>query len=203
MYENINFFILAGLILQIFGIGSYIKDTVSGKTKPNRVTWLIWAIAPIIGSSAAFSDGVTWAAFPVFMAGFCPLLVFIASFVNKNAYWKLEKFDYLCGVFSILALVLWYITKDPVMAVLFSIISDGLAAIPTIVKLWRYPDTENVWPFILGIPISLTSFTAITTWTFTSYAFPAYLVMIAFIQTGAFYRKKMGRFVILGNGKLQ
>ncbi len=195
MFENMNLFILAGTLLGFYGIGSYTLDTLKGKTKPNRVTWLIWAIAPIIGSVASFSDGVTWAALPVFMAGFCPLIVFGASFVNKNAYWKLEKFDYLCGVCSILALVLWAITKDPAIAVLFAIMSDLLAAIPTLVKLWRYPDSENVMPYATGFVTALTSFTAITTWSFTAYAFPAYLAIISLFLIGAFYRKKIERLL--------
>jgi hypothetical protein len=50
---------------------------------------------------------------PVFMAGFSPLLIFIASFLIKKAHWKPSTFDYACGALSSLALILCYLTKDP------------------------------------------------------------------------------------------
>jgi hypothetical protein len=61
-------------------------------------------------------------------------LIFLASFVNKKAYWKLEKFDYICGISSALALLLWWLTKEPAIAIVFAIISDAFAAIPTLIK---------------------------------------------------------------------
>lgn len=140
------------------------------------------------------STGVTWAVLPVFISGFSPLLILIASFVNKNAYWKLEKFDYVCGLFSILALVLWGITKLPEVAVIFAIVSDGLAAVPTLLKAWRYPETESGGPFVSGVFNSLTSFAAIQTWTFSAYAFPAYLVCVNGIIALAVYSQKISFF---------
>ena len=147
----IQYIVIIGSIAQLFGVFLYIKETLKGNTKPNRITWLLWSIAPLIGVLAAIFDGVSpFAVLPVFMAGFGPLLVFIASFVNKNSYWKLEKFDYLCGLFSILALVLWYLTKLPVIVIIFAVISDLLAAIPTIMKSWLHPETESFYPYAGG-----------------------------------------------------
>jgi hypothetical protein len=191
MSQYLQYFVILGAIVQLVGVFSYIKETIKGDTKPNRVTWLLWSIAPIIASIAAFSDGVRLSALPVFMAGFGPLLVFIASFVNKNAYWKLEKFDYLCGIFSILALVLWMITKEPIVAIIFAILSDGFAAIPTLVKSWNHPETETVDAFTTGLFNSLTSFFAIKIWNFSSLAFPIYLVIVNTLLIMAILRKKL------------
>jgi hypothetical protein len=68
------------------------------------------------------------------MTGFGPLLVFAASFVNKQSYWRLGPTDYLCSACSVLALVLWRITSNPSVAIVFEIASDGLAALPTLIK---------------------------------------------------------------------
>ena len=180
-----------------FGILPYIKDTLKGKTKPNRVSWLMWSMAPIIGAAAAVADGVGWAALPVFTNGFYPLLVFIASFKNKNSYWKLEKFDYFCGFLSAMALIFWGITKEPLIAIVFAIISDGFAAIPTLTKSWKYPETENASPYAVGVFTTLTSFAAVKTWNFSALAFPIYLIItnafIAFaILRGRFIKKNKG-----------
>jgi len=168
---------------------------LQGKTKPNRVTWLLWSIAPLIASVAAFSTGVRWAALPVFMSGFGPLLILLASFINRNSYWKLEKFDYVCGIFSLLALVLWGITKQPIIAIIFSIVSDGFAASPTLIKAWKYPETESGFAFFAGIFNALTSFAAIKVWDFSSLAFPIYLVIANFLILASIYKGKIKSFV--------
>lgn len=191
MIQYLPYLVFLGAAVQLVGIWSYIKDTMHGDAKPNRVSWLLWSIAPLIGTAAAISDGVTWEVLPVFMSGFGPLLVFIASFVNKNSYWKLEKFDYWCGALSFLALVLWWVTKIPEVAILFAILSDGLAAVPTLIKSWKYPETENAGPFTAGLFNSLTSFAAVKMWNFSSIAFPIYLVFINISIALAIYRRKI------------
>lgn len=186
-----QYIVLIGAFVQLVGIFFYIRATVRGETKPNRVTWLMWSVAPLIGSVAAFSDGVRWAALPVFMSGFAPLLVFIASFVNPKSYWKLEKFDYICGALSVLALILWGITKEPLIAIIFSIASDGFAAVPTIIKSWKHPDSESVEAYTTGLFNSLTSFFALRTFGISELAFPIYLVLVNSSLIAAVYKRRL------------
>src|SRR5262245_51564538 len=108
--------VFLGVAVQLVGLRSYISGSLRGTTTPNRVTWLMWAIAPLIGVAAAISDGVTWEVVPVLMSGVGPLLIFAASFVNTDSYWKLERFDVWCGVLSVIALVSWGVTRIPEVA---------------------------------------------------------------------------------------
>lgn len=201
MLQYLPYLVFIGAVVQLGGIYSYIKDTVRGDVKPNRASWLLWSIAPLIGTAAALVNGVEWAVLPVFMSGFGPLLVFIASFVNKNSYWKLEKFDYLCGFLSLFALVLWGITKIPEVAIIFAIVSDGFAAVPTLVKSWKYPETESTWPFTTGVFNSLTSFAAIKIWNFSALAFPIYLVIVNISITLAIYHSKIVKNIWIKNNQ--
>ena len=169
----------------------YIRSMFRGGAKPNRVSWLMWSIAPFIATAAAISNGVGWAVLPVFMSGFSPFLILTASFVTKKASWKLASFDYVCGVLSVLALGLWYVTRNPNVAIAFAIASDGLASIPTLTKAWNHPETESAWPFIVGIFNASTSFGAATMWTFSEYAFPAYLIAINIMLVSSMYNRKL------------
>lgn len=169
----------------------YIRSMFTGRTKPNRVTWLMWAIAPLIAASAALSNGVGWAVLPVFMAGFSPLMIFIASFFAKKAYWKLSTFDYVCGALSVLALFMWWLTKDPNVAIVFAISSDALASIPTITKAWRNPETESIWPYVVGVFGAASSLVVATFWTFSVYAFPSYLIITNILVLLAIYKRPL------------
>jgi len=178
MIKYLQDLVFVGAILQLIAVIPYSIDILKGTTKPNRISWLLWSVTPIIGAIAAISKGVGWSVLPVFMAGFAPFIVFLLSFVNKKSYWRLGKFDYICALCSILALVLWGLTEDPNYAIAFAIIGDAFAAIPTLVKSVRYPETETASAYLISLLAVLTSFAAITSRSFESLAYPIYLTFI-------------------------
>jgi hypothetical protein len=138
----------------------------------------LWGVIPLIATAASVSEGVRWAVLPVLMAGLGPLMVFGFSFANRNAYWKLGRLDYVCGAFSVAAIVLWVLTNDAVIAIVLSIIADALAAIPTLAKSWHQPETENTGPYWAGMFSQLTAVAAFKLFTFSELAFPIYLFII-------------------------
>ena len=188
-----QFIVLLGAAVSFLGSLAYLKDTISGKTKPNRVSWFLWSITILIAAGAALADGVTWAVLPVFTAGVCTSLIFLASFLNKNAYWRLGALDYACGLLSLLALVLWSATSSPSIAIVFAILADALATAPTLIKSWKHPETESSSVYLGGLFSALTAFTAMTVWSFSEYAFPAYLVIGNIVLLFPLYWKRNRR----------
>ena len=171
-------FIIIGTLIGAVGSLAYLVDTVKGKVKPNRVSFLLWSIAPLIAFAAQIKQGVGLESLMTFSTGFLPLTVFIASFVNKKAEWKITKFDLICGGLSILGLILWLVTKVGNIAITFSILADALAAIPTLVKAYRYPDTEIAWPWIatvFGVVLTLLTLNGLT---FANSGFIIYILIV-------------------------
>jgi len=180
------------VLIHTFGGVVYIKDTLTWKTKPNRVSWWIWATAPLIWSAwMYFSQWLTWNILPVFMAGFIPFLIFISSFVNKKSYWELKKLDYICLVLAILGLILWWITNNPLLAIIFSILADFFASLPLIIKSYKFPETETIFPFFTWLIANLSAFLVIKNWLPEEYLFPVYLVLIDIVIILAYYWKKI------------
>lgn len=174
-------FIILGVVLGFLGSLSYVVDTLKGRVRPNRVSWFMWALAPLIAFSAEIQQGVGLHALLTFSVGFSPLLVFIASFFNKKAQWKITKFDIWCGVLSLIGLSMWAFTRVGNIAIFFAILADGLAAIPTIIKSYKAPETESWMVFFLGFVSSGITLLAIKTWDFAHYGFPAYIFTITAI----------------------
>lgn len=174
-------FIILGIILGFLGSINYLIDTVKGKVRPNRVTWFLWALAPLLAFFAEIQQGVGLHSLLTFSVGFSPLLVFIASFFNKKAEWKITKFDIWCGVLSLIGLSMWAITTVGNIAIFFAILADGLAAIPTIVKSYKAPETESWVVFFFGMINSGITLLAIKTWDFAHYGFPLYIFVITSI----------------------
>src|SRR4051812_37218404 len=98
------------IAIQLIGISFYIRGMIRGTTKPNRVTWIIWALAPFIGVWLQLKAGASFSVIPIFMAGFNPVLVVIASFLIKRGYWQITKLDILCGILAIFALIVYILT---------------------------------------------------------------------------------------------
>ncbi len=171
-------FVIVGVVINILGALSYLVDTIKGKVKPNKVTFFLWALVPLIAFAAEISQGIGIQALMTFSVGFIPLVIFIASFFNKKAEWKIRRFDLICGAFSLLGLLLWLLTKVGNIAIVFSIIADGMAALPTIVKSYSYPETESGWPYITGSISATLTLLTIKFWTFANFGFPLYILII-------------------------
>ena len=171
-------FVIVGTLVGAAGAVAYLVNTVKGKVKPNRVTFLLWSVVPFIAFFAQIRQGVGLEALMTFSTGFLPLLVFIASFMNKQAVWKVTRFDLICGFLSLAGLVLWLITKVGNVAIFFSIVADGLAALPTIVKAYKFPDTEIAWPWIATVIGVILTLLTIPAFTFANSGFILYILVV-------------------------
>jgi hypothetical protein len=81
-------------------------------------------------------------------------------------------------VLSLIGLALWLITKVGNVAIFFSIVADGLAAIPTIVKAYFHPETESAWPWVatsFGVLLTLLSIESLN---FANAGFITYIMLV-------------------------
>ncbi len=184
--------VILSAIISIAGSAAYIRDTIAGKTKPNRVSWSMWALAPLIGTAVALSAHADiWATVRVFLAGFLPLIVFIVSLFDRQSYWKLTWFDALCGICSLLALFAWAFANAFQIAILLAVIGDGFASLPTIMKAWRYPETETGLTYIASFISALLVIPSIPAWNIENAGFQIYLLIANTILLTAVYRKRL------------
>lgn len=185
-------FVYVGVVLSFLGALSYLVDTLKGKAKPNKVSWFVWALAPLIAFGATVQQGVGVRSLLTFMVGFNPLLIFLASFVNKKAYWKITTLNLACGALAIAGLVLWLITDIPNLAIFFGILADGIAAIPTVIKSYKDPETENPNVFLGSGIAALITLLTIKVWNFEQFAFPVYILGICALLY-VFIKFKVGK----------
>ncbi|MBI3888761.1 hypothetical protein HY311_03125 [Candidatus Nomurabacteria bacterium] len=185
--ENI---IYITILISLVGYFFYFKDIFYGTTRPNLVSWFLWMLAPFIGVFFQIKAGAGLSALPVFMAGFGPLVVIVVSLFRKSSIWKATKLDIACGVLALLALVFYVATHNLGISILFAILSDGLAFIPTYIKGWKSPDTETSTVYFTGIFNNILALLIIKNWIFSIYSFSVYLVVSNIIMIFILYRKK-------------
>ena len=192
-----HWLVILSAVLSLSGSFAYIRDMFRGKSKPNLVTWGLWAFAPLIATGAALSASAdAWATVRIFMSGFGPLLIFIFAFIVPQSYWKLSKFDYACGALSIVALVAWLGANSPVLAILLAALADLLATLPTIIKAWKFPETETVYTYFIGLFTASIVIPAIPVWNIENSAFQIYLLisntlLFAIVLRGYLLKRKI------------
>lgn len=189
----VHWLVIVSALFSIGGSAAYVRDTLAGRTKPNRVSYFLWALAPLIGTAAALSAHAdVWVTVRIFLAGFMPLLIFLASFINPQSYWKLSVFDFLCGACSLLAFIVWAVIDSPRLAILLAAIGDGFACLPTLRKAWNYPETETGLAYIASFFAALLIIPSIPKWNIENSAFQVYLLIANTLLLFAVYRKRLG-----------
>ncbi|MBT6883314.1 MAG: hypothetical protein HOA30_04560 [Rhodospirillaceae bacterium] len=192
MPDMLTYFVIFAAVIQLIGGVAYVRDTLAGRARPNRVSWILWAATPIIGTGIILLEGTqSWAVLPIFMSGFIPLMVLTGSFFNTHAYWKLGTFDYVCAALGGLALTAWLLADQPVMALVLLVATDGFAALPTIRKAWTHPETETGAPFIAALFGGFAALVSVQDWVILEYAFPVYLFGINWVLLYSIYRRRI------------
>lgn len=178
-----EYFAIVGAVIASLGGLYYLYETITGKSKPNRVSWLLWGVMPMIIFIAQRVQGVEGLSWISFAAGFTPILIVTASFLNKKAYWKTSPLDYILMVAALIGIALWFITSDPNAAILLVLIADLLAGIPTIIKSIKRPETESWIAYLIstiGFGIGILS---INNFNFEHAAFVIYLFAMQLLLT--------------------
>lgn len=175
-------FVFLGATLSIIGALSYARDTIRGVTKPNRVSWLLWTIAPLLAFAAELRQGVGLQSVMTFAVGFAPFIILCSSFFNRDSVWKLGAFDFTCGLVSGLGIVVWIISSNNIEALVSFMAADCIAGLPTIYKSWKVPGTESVGIYLAGMVNALLTLATVKVWTTAEVAFPIQIALLTGLQ---------------------
>jgi len=186
--ENIIYF---AICLNLIGHFIYIFSIIKGHAKPNLVSWFFWTIAPFIGVFFQIKAGAGLSVLPIFIAGFGSMIIMFVAILTKNGFWKITTFDIYCGIFSAMALVLYIFTHNLGISIFFAILSDALASIPTVIKTWHFPETENWAPYLLPIFSNIVGLLIVKDWSFSIYSFGVYFLILDITIIFCIYRKKI------------
>lgn len=172
-------FVLISAILAAVGAVPYIIGILRNKTKPRVITWIIWTTLGMISCAASlvekqYSTALLLAA--VIIGNIC---VIILGWEHEKK--RFEKLDIFCAFGAVLGLILWWIFNSPAVAVISTVVIDGIGAIPTLRHSWRNPKQEELVVFIFQFIGDIFALLAIQSWRITAFAYPLYALIINFI----------------------
>ncbi len=144
-------------------------------TRPSAVSWFGWAFLAGIATVAQASKGLDWSlAVPLISTISAAIIAFTALYLGRIVWTRADAISIAIGA---LALILWAITKEPLTAIILSMIADLAVTMPTIVKTYQDPTSEPAPLWVLYVVGTTLEVVATQQHTVYNLLFPVYTVL--------------------------
>ena len=166
----------------------YLIGVVKQTLHPHAFSWIIFTVITATVSAAQFSEGAgagAWA------TGATALTTFlIAGFALRNGGYLITRFDTISLVGALVAIPVWIISDNPLLAVLILTGIEALGFLPTYRKAWRHPQDESQLAFFLTILKYTLALGAMQVYSFTTILFPAALIIFSTLLIAETYWRR-------------
>ncbi len=140
VFDQYTIFAIAAVVLATARYGTYFYTIHQGQTKPHAFSWLLWGMVTGVGTLAQFDlNGGPSAYALAFVSITCLMIAVLSFFIGERDY---TKSDWFALVACFIAVPLWQVTNNPLIALVLIMVIDALTYWPTIRKSFHKPDTE-------------------------------------------------------------
>jgi len=160
------------IALTIAAFYPYIRAIIQGAIRPHVFSWVIWGATTFVVFLAQLEAEGGAGAWPIGVSGCITLLIALL------AYWKraditISGTDWLYFVLAMSSLPFWYVTSNPLWAVVILTTVDVLGFGPTVRKAYAFPHSESLLFFSLVALRNLIVILALESYSVTTVLFPA------------------------------
>lgn len=171
---------MIAIVLTFVAFIPYIKSILAGKTKPHVFSWVIWGITTFIVFLAQLADSGGAGAWSIGISGIITMFVAYLAYIKK-ADSTITKSDWLFFIMAISAIPLWYITSNPLWAVVILTGIDTIGFFPSIRKAYIKPFEDQILLYATMVIRNITSIAALENYTLTTILFPAVITITCLI----------------------
>ncbi len=149
----------------------YIRSIQNNKTKPHIFSWVIWGLGTLTVFFAQLAGGGGFGAWAIGFSGILTAYIALLAY-QKRGDASITRIDWLFFVLALLALPCWFLTSNPLWAVMTLTIVDLFGFGPTIRKAYYFPKQERISFFALAAARNLLVVLALEHYSFTTVLFP-------------------------------
>lgn len=170
MYKE--FLSAIAIALTFIAFYPYIHSILKGKTKPHVFSWVIWGSTTFVVFLAQLADKGGAGAWPIGVSGVITIYVAVLAYIKKSDI-TITRTDWLFFITAMTSLPLWYLTSDPLSAVVILTAVDLFGFVPTFRKAYASPFEEKLTFFVLVAVRNLIAILALAHYSLTTLLFPA------------------------------
>ena len=183
---------VVAIVLTLTAFVPYIRAIMSNTIKPHVFSWVIWGATTFLAFLAQLEDKGGVGAWPIGVSGSITIFIAYLAYM-KRADVTITKTDWLFFVAALLSsLPLWYLTSDPLWAVVLLTTVDVLGFGPTVRKAYHLPYSESLLFFGLFTVRNLLVIIALENHSVTTLLFPAVIAAVCVSLMGMIaYRRRV------------
>lgn len=155
----------------------YIRSILQGKTKPHVFSWAIWGSTTFVVFLAQLADKGGVGAWPIGVSGIITIAIAFLAYIKKSDS-TITKTDWGFLTLAMTSLPLWYVTSDPLWAVIILTTVDVIGFGPTFRKAYWRPFEEQLMFFAIMTARNLISIMALEHYSLTTVLFPAAISVV-------------------------
>ena len=159
------------IVLTLIAFLPYIRSIINNSIKPHVFSWVIWGSTTFVVFLAQLEDDAGVGAWPIGVSGIITIFIALLAYI-KRADISLTRTDWLFFVSAMSSLPLWYLTSDPLWAVVVLTTVDVLGFGPTVRKAYSQPHSESVLFFSLFAARNVIVIMALENYSITTVLFP-------------------------------
>jgi len=160
-----------GATLGIVSFIPYYRDIFNGSTKPHLFTWAIWTLLTGLTAVIQGSTGGGIGAMVAAVESVSCLGVALLSITRGEK--EITRSDWACLVLGLLAIVLWLLVHQPLLAVFLVVTADLMGFVPTFRKSFYRPHEETALQFGISASHWAVSIFALRSLALVEWLYPA------------------------------
>jgi len=164
------------LIFSAVAYAPYIWSLLRRQIKPHLFSWIVWSLISLIAYLAQAQGAAGPGAWAVGFSTVC--CVFVALCSIKLGERHVTRSDWVCFIGALLAIPLWRLAGDPLLALLMVLVIDSFAYAMTYRKSWRSPYSENVVVYLVDTVKYVFAIMANDHYSLTTMLFPLYIILV-------------------------
>lgn len=169
MKEALSYIAIA---LTFYGFYPYIRDILKNKFKPHVFSWVIWTTTTLIVFFAQLEGGGGVGAWPTGVSAIITCYVAYLAYKNIGDI-KITRLDWVFFLTAMSSIPFWYLTSDPLWAVIILTAVDVFGLAPTLRKAYDKPLEESVQFYSITTVRNIISIIALEVYSITTILFPA------------------------------
>lgn len=169
----------------------YVRAIICGTTGPHVFSWVTWGATTFVVFLAQIEDNGGAGAWPIGVSGVITMLIAFLAFVKRTDI-TITRTDWVFFISALSSLPPWYLTSDPMWAVVVITTVDVLGFGPTVRKVYSFPRSESLLFFALFAARNLIVILALENYSVTTVLFPAVTATAcSLLVIMAFYRRRV------------